>query len=258
VSEALAIHPAAEIFPLMDDEEMAGLAADIKDNGLRSPIILDAEGRVVDGRCRLAACKLAGVEPTFTSLNGDDPLTVVVSLNVHRRNLTKGQLAIAAREAWPLYEVGQGTRTDTSGKTSQKWTREELSERFHVSDKSIQQARALENDLADVVKSGERSLADAYAEHQRRVDEKKRKDALPEDLAERVHAERLDLEQAEAIEAERRERIGAFVSEVRRVLSVLSGMAGHPVPEEFQQALTEQEREALMAVLRVIPKGVGL
>jgi hypothetical protein len=252
------VHPAAEIFPLMTDDELAGLADDIKANGLRNPILVDSEGRVVDGRCRLAACKIAGVDPTFAELNGDDPLTVVVSLNVHRRNLTKGQLAIAAREAWSLYEVATGSAAHSkSGKTSPTRTREELSERFHVSDKSIQQARALDDDLAAEVKSADRSLADAYTEHQRRVDEAKRTDALADDLAERVRAEKLDLQQAEEIERERRARIDAWVSRVRDALVVLSGMAGSPIAEEFKQALTDQERDALVAVLDVIPRGVG-
>jgi len=51
---------------------------------------------VLDGHNRLAACKLADVEPRFESVNGADPLALVVSLNVKRRNLSAGQRAIAA------------------------------------------------------------------------------------------------------------------------------------------------------------------
>jgi len=247
------VHPAAEVFPLMSAEEIESLAADIKENGLRQPIILDEEGRVVDGRCRLRACKLAKVKPEFVTLNGDDPLSVVVSLNVHRRNLTQAQRAIAAREAWPLYEVGQGNRT--SGKSSQRsWTRDRLSADFAVSDKAIQQARALGDDLAAEVKSGSRSLADAYAAHQTRADEEKRTEALPEDLAVRVREEVLALEEAEAVEEERRERVAAWVEKIREALSVLVGMAGAPVPAEINEALGDEERATLGAILGAIPE----
>jgi ParB-like chromosome segregation protein Spo0J len=53
----LAVH----LFPMLADDELEELAADIK--GLLQRIVLDAEGRVLDGRNRLAACEIAGVEP---------------------------------------------------------------------------------------------------------------------------------------------------------------------------------------------------
>jgi ParB-like chromosome segregation protein Spo0J len=61
----LAVHPVAALFPMLADDELGELAADIKERGLLQPIVLDAEGRVLDGRNRLAACKKVGVEPTF-------------------------------------------------------------------------------------------------------------------------------------------------------------------------------------------------
>lgn len=79
---------------------------------------------------------------------------------------------------------------------------------------------------------------------------------LDEDLAERVNAG-LDIEEAEAVTAERRKRVAAWIKEVRSALSVLSRMVGSPIPREFEEALTEPEREALNAALGVIPKGVG-
>ena len=57
-------HPIAAIFPLMGEDELQALADDIRDNGLRNPI-LRFEGKILDGRNRLTACRLAGVEPRF-------------------------------------------------------------------------------------------------------------------------------------------------------------------------------------------------
>ena len=50
------------------------LVADIKKNGLREPILIDREGRIVDGRNRYRACLEADVEPSFTEWKGQGPL----------------------------------------------------------------------------------------------------------------------------------------------------------------------------------------
>jgi ParB-like nuclease domain len=60
------VHPAADIFPMLSDEELQDLDADIRENGLIHPIVTHADGEVlIDGRSRLAACKIARVEPTL-------------------------------------------------------------------------------------------------------------------------------------------------------------------------------------------------
>lgn len=51
-------HPAAAIFPILTGDALAELADDIRANGLRQPIVT-FEGQVLDGRNRLAACRLA-------------------------------------------------------------------------------------------------------------------------------------------------------------------------------------------------------
>src|SRR3954451_7878571 len=88
------VHPAAAVFPMMSDEELDDLAADIEANGLLHPIVLDADGMVlIDGRNRLEACRRAGVEPEFRYLNGEDQRAFIASANLNRRNMTKGQKA---------------------------------------------------------------------------------------------------------------------------------------------------------------------
>ena len=105
---SLAAHPAANLFPMLVGDELAALADDIKTNGLIEPVWLydDPElGRVVlDGRNRLAACKLAGVEPAARDYSGSDPIGFAVSLNVKRRHLTEGQKAGLAHKLLPMYE----------------------------------------------------------------------------------------------------------------------------------------------------------
>src|SRR3954447_2894984 len=63
------VHPAAAVLPMMSDDELDDLAADIEANGLLHPIVLDADGELlIDGRNRLEACCRAGVEPQFRRL----------------------------------------------------------------------------------------------------------------------------------------------------------------------------------------------
>jgi ParB-like chromosome segregation protein Spo0J len=94
------VNPLAEIFPLMTGVDLQNLAADIKANGQRHPIVLH-KGAIVDGRNRLAACRLARVEPQFVEYDGpeDKLLAFVVSENLNRRQLTPSQQALCAADA---------------------------------------------------------------------------------------------------------------------------------------------------------------
>ena len=88
------IHPYADMFPMLPDDDLDALAADISANGQRHPILLTFDGVLVDGRNRLEACKRAGVEPKFRTIDAD-PYTVIVSENIERRHLKKYQQAMA-------------------------------------------------------------------------------------------------------------------------------------------------------------------
>jgi ParB-like chromosome segregation protein Spo0J len=111
------VHQVAEMFPLMPDDELDELAADIKENGLNQPITLDSEGALIDGRNRLEACRQAGVKPTFRTLNGQDPIAFIISSNVRRRHLSKGQQAMAVAKASNLVS-NLGHIKDREGKKS--------------------------------------------------------------------------------------------------------------------------------------------
>ena len=102
------VHPAAAVFPLLADEELRNLAADIKEHGLNHPIVLDKNRVLIDGRNRLAACNLAGVEPSFTTLaDGVDPIAFILSENIYRRHLSKGQQAMTVVMAAQLSAGGK-------------------------------------------------------------------------------------------------------------------------------------------------------
>jgi hypothetical protein len=116
------IHPVCDLFPMMDTNSLAGLAADIKSNGLLSAIVLH-EGQIVDGRNRLLACRKAGVEPRFVdwrqTYTGAMPVDCWIwSLNVERRHLTPDQIAwaIVQRRAWQERQAAMAR--EKSGKSA--------------------------------------------------------------------------------------------------------------------------------------------
>jgi len=84
-------HPAANAFPMMPRAQLATLAESIKAHGLHMPIIL-FDDQVLDGRNRLKACEMAGVEPRFESFEGD-PWRYAWDANGERRDLDAAQRA---------------------------------------------------------------------------------------------------------------------------------------------------------------------
>ena len=106
------VHSAATLFPLMDAEALQALADDIREHGQREPVIL-YHGAVLDGRNRLRACELAGVEPRFVTRDDaevGDPIDFVLSLNKHRRHLEPPQLATLSVRVSAAYAVAAAER----------------------------------------------------------------------------------------------------------------------------------------------------
>jgi 16S rRNA G966 N2-methylase RsmD len=111
------VHPAATLFPMMDAEALAALADDIREHGQRELVIL-FDDKVLDGRNRLLACELAGVEPRFvtrTDAEVGDPIAFVLSLNKHRRHLEPAQLATLGVKVSAAYAVAAAERARVAG-----------------------------------------------------------------------------------------------------------------------------------------------
>jgi hypothetical protein len=104
------VHPANAIFPMMSDDELEELAESIKAHGrLLKAIVLDRNGVLLDGKCRLRACQMAGVEPRFEVFEGIDSAfpgarlpyeeqckKLIIALNItYPQHLNKSQKALA-------------------------------------------------------------------------------------------------------------------------------------------------------------------
>lgn len=110
---ALPVHPFADAFPMISDDELLSLAQDIEVNGLLDPLVT-LDGQLLDGRNRLAALRKTNLSEVATvEYTGSDPLTFVLSKNLHRRHLTPIQwVEVGAKLRDPLAARGQGARTD--------------------------------------------------------------------------------------------------------------------------------------------------
>lgn len=192
------IHPVADLFPMLPDDELKDLAADITKRGLLQPIVLDNDGRILDGRNRYSACALAGVEPEFVSYDGDDPDGYALAVNIARRHLNKGQQAMVVAKARRVYSVN---------------TVRALAQDQGISAARVSQANAVIEyapDLADAVADGSKPLNEAYKTAQDRKNLAETSEsqmaklrAEAPDLADQVAEERLTLSEALAAHRER-------------------------------------------------------
>jgi hypothetical protein len=100
------VHPAALAFPEMSAAELRELADDIRANGLVHAIVHDAAGQLLDGRNRLKACAIVGVEPRFQVYNSANPVAFIISANLKRRHLNESQRALVASKLATLSHGG--------------------------------------------------------------------------------------------------------------------------------------------------------
>ena len=116
-ADSLRVHPVADLFPMLPRDELLDLADSIKREGLINPCVC-RDGVLLDGRNRIAACKLVGVEPRFVEYEGDSPVSFIVSANLARRHLDKGQKIALALEIEPHFAEEAKRRQKEHGGTA--------------------------------------------------------------------------------------------------------------------------------------------
>lgn len=196
------VHPVAALFPMMTDEELDDLAADIAANGLIHPLVRDADGQLIDGRNRAEACRRAGVEPRWEELDGRDAVAYILAANVQRRHLSKGQTAMAVARACVLTQNGSMRDVARAAGTS--------AARIAYAAVVLDHAP----DLADAVLSGAVPLDEAYTAARQRKEAAASLEArfgrlqvTAPDLAALVVEARMSIEDAVAAAADRVRRL---------------------------------------------------
>jgi hypothetical protein len=178
------IHPLADQWPMLPDDELAALGEDIATHGQLEDITLDAQGRLVDGRNRLAACNLADIGPRFylnSDLDTDEKIAAFInSKNAQHRDNKTGQKAMS--NAVQLAAEGKrqdgrwkrGSITQKSGLSPDAWT-----EAMRVAGIVIDHAP----ELAVAVKLKEITLNDAATKAEVIRDKKRREADAEEERA---------------------------------------------------------------------------
>jgi DNA modification methylase len=176
-------HKYADIFPMLDDAKLKDLADDIRTNGLQEPI-KTYDGQILDGRNRFRACQIAGVTPVYQAADcesDEEALTLVMSLNLHRRHLDESQRSVVGARVLPFYEAlaaeklkaaqdaGRATRFAAEAKPSVEaaWTEANLPQSTKPTQRfpqARQQAAAAVNVSERSVQSAKKVLAEAVPE----------------------------------------------------------------------------------------------
>ena len=146
-------HPIADIFPLIYEQDVSGLVADLQKNGQINPIVL-YEGKILDGRNRYLACKGAGIEPRFTEYTGDDAVGYSVSLNLHRRHLSEAQRANVAARIANMTKADSGRLGRQSAEATAnlqlldelKVSSQEAAQKLGVSVRSVEEAKKVQKE----------------------------------------------------------------------------------------------------------------
>ncbi len=91
MSKPLVPHPVALLFPELPPADYEALKEDIRQNGVKVPILVHG-GQILDGRHRYRACRELNVRCLVVEWNGHDPWLEVQSRNLVRRHLAKDQV----------------------------------------------------------------------------------------------------------------------------------------------------------------------
>lgn len=159
-------HPLANIFPLIEGAEFEQLVADIREHGLREPIILHAN-KILDGRNRYRAGVAANVIPEsldaltvaqlkhfkmYAPLSGPEPsqdqlLAFVLSKNLHRRQLNESQRAMVAANI-----ANMAPHRPDEKSANLRTSQEVAAKRLNVSTRSVTDAVKVKNEAAPEVR----------------------------------------------------------------------------------------------------------
>lgn len=152
------IHPVADAFPMPRDG-VEKMAESIKRDGQLHPIVMLGD-ELLDGRCRLQACKAAKVEPKFIQYRGKKDLQSLINYvdaaNDKRRHMSLGERAVTAVKLAKLAKGEFTANLQLEAKTLGISSRSAFNAHKATGEKAAPE-------LVEAVESGEVSVSDAAA-----------------------------------------------------------------------------------------------
>lgn len=128
-----------QLLPPLSDAELQELATSINEHGVMVPVLVDEDGVVIDGHHRQRIADDLGIDYPVVQradLSDADKRTLALSLNLHRRHLTRDQkraVIAASLTADPELSNRQHAERTGASPTTVGAVREELEERGDVS-----------------------------------------------------------------------------------------------------------------------------
>ena len=174
--------PEANIWPLMKEDELRDLAADIDKEGQRYPIYL-YEGEILEGRNRYLAITrycTKSREPGYMDVSPESPIAFAISHNEKRRHLNDSQRKMVAARALSFFAAearerqAEAGRSAAPGRPSKKdeadppqvsrkpQARDEAGAAFQVPGRGVEQAKRVQkkgsSKLIEAVDQGKLSI----------------------------------------------------------------------------------------------------
>lgn len=180
------VHPLADKFPMMSNEEYQALKDSVKKDGLLMPIILTHDNVLIDGRNRLKACIEVNIPPRFITLrdfirdyeydadkclfdvwnrkdglnkalnDGDNEVVIeelIKMLNVNRRHLNNWQKYQSLSTVEKLDEQTQPVHTETApGAVPKNLTIKETAAKINVSERTFYQMKYIDKNGDKTIK----------------------------------------------------------------------------------------------------------
>lgn len=163
-------HEYANLFPMMNKDEIAILCDDMRASGYDTacPIVLYS-GKILDGRNRQLAADTVGVTANYITFEGTDQeaLEFVIRHNLHRRHLNESQRAVIASKLANLQRGGDGSNQyiSKSANLHNSISQPKAAAMMNVSPRTVATVKAIEREAPELMpklESGEMTAHEAH------------------------------------------------------------------------------------------------